>query len=662
MEQQADKTVPRYSPRDLTASPEKLSAGGLFFGLVITISSLIMAEYGSCWVLQVSALTGGVTVITGILAMIRFRLFRRTAREWLDFQEQQQQSTSEDLFESADEAVRLAEKGEEVYVNVVVRSLTPVIGAGILLFCVLLWRNWGLTAYEQAAEPLTVAVFALTLFVGCVVFASYFIGVSREKYCRWLRPCGAWIAFSGFVLFLAGIVLLAEDMGWDIDRFDVRTAKFALILFGLLGVELILKFVSEFYRPRRQGEAEVPLYESRLLGVVTEPGGVARNVAAALNYQFGFEVSDAWFYRVLEKILLPLIVIAGVCFWLQTCIEEIGPDEKGIRTRFGAVVSSDALHSGVYAKLPWPLANIRTFPVHKVQKMPIGYRPGGEDEQNRAWQNIPEKLRGDPTARVITWNKAHNAKETNFVVPSGRKQQVGLSEVQAVKTEVSLPVSVYFIAASIPLYFKVEDLYNYFYQHEDANETLRKVAMREVTRFLAHGDFFDLLTKRREEAAEALRSKIQESANRQKLGVDVVFVGLQGMHPPVQTGEAFNKVVAAMEQKHSSVLKAQQYAIEKKPSAEAEATEIKTDAQIYREKEVLLAQAESRRFEKQLLGYRACPEVYVLRSFMELLERQTDNTRKYIMATDNAREVDILNLEQKVRPDLLDLGKKSKGK
>ena len=160
MEQQAGNAVPRYSPQDVTTFPGKLGVGVLIIGLVVTICSFFLAQYGNCMVLQVSTLAGGITVVTAILAIIRFRLFRRTAQEWLDFQEQQEQSTSSDLFESADEGVRLAERAEEVYVNVVVRGLTAVLGAGILLSCVFLWRSWGFAQYKQAGEPLTSAVFA----------------------------------------------------------------------------------------------------------------------------------------------------------------------------------------------------------------------------------------------------------------------------------------------------------------------------------------------------------------------------------------------------------------------------------------------------------------------------------------------------------------------
>ena len=47
--------------------------------------------------------------------------------------------------------------------------------------------------------------------------------------------------------------------------------------------ELVVNFIIEFYRPRSLGESR-PVFESQLLSLFTEPGGVLRNIASALDY------------------------------------------------------------------------------------------------------------------------------------------------------------------------------------------------------------------------------------------------------------------------------------------------------------------------------------------------------------------------------------------
>ena len=48
-------------------------------------------------------------------------------------------------------------------------------------------------------------------------------------------------------------------------------------------------------------------YESKLAAAFSDPAGWTRNVAQALDYQFGFKVSDTGLFRLLQRALLPVI-------------------------------------------------------------------------------------------------------------------------------------------------------------------------------------------------------------------------------------------------------------------------------------------------------------------------------------------------------------------
>ena len=104
---------------------------------------------------------------------------------------------------------------------------------------------------------------------------------------------------------------------------------------AILAVENFFNFLGEIYRPRRQGGESCRSYESRLGGLLTEPGTWARNVAGSLDYQFGFKVSDTWLYHFLEDALLPLVIFQCLVLYLLSCLVFLGPDEEGILERFG---------------------------------------------------------------------------------------------------------------------------------------------------------------------------------------------------------------------------------------------------------------------------------------------------------------------------------------
>jgi len=462
--------------------------------------------------------------------------------------------------------------------------------------------------------------------------------------------------------------MICEHFRKWVEVVDHRAAQVAMGLLLVLAVELLLSFVIEFYRPRMPGEGERPLPESRVLALFTEPGGVARNVATSLDYQFGFRVSEVWFYRFLERTALPFAVCMVLLLWLLTCVVTVDPHENGIRELLGRVARDAAgapriLPPGLYVKLPWPLARIQVFPVAQVQEVIIGHddeaaaHQAAEEEkepEDDGHGHTPPKKEKDTDesihGAVILWSGGRHKVEINYAVGNALQPGTGGGPGESAPTTVSL------MAADIPVYFRVSNLYDYAYGHQDnAKAELKALATREVVRYLAEADFGRVLGAGRSEAALVLQQRIQAAADRVQLGITVVFVGLQALHPPVDTGAAFDGVVAASEQMHQTVLEAEAYAARRKPEAEGAHDKAVKEAEAYRSERGQVAQAEAERFGKQLMAYRASPKLFVLNSYLDVLENEGAAIRKYVVATTRGTEVFVIDLKEKLRPDLLDL-------
>jgi regulator of protease activity HflC (stomatin/prohibitin superfamily) len=257
-------------------------------------------------------------------------------------------------------------------------------------------------------------------------------------------------------------------------------------------------------------------------------------------------------------------------------------------------------------------------------------------------------------APVILWSVPHHSGEVSYVVGDAPRSGDG---TRGATDSAALSL----MAADIPVYFRVNDLYSYAYLHQDAKAELRALATREVVRYLAEADFNRLLGPGRAAAAATLQERVQAAAGEVKLGITVVFVGLQGLHPPVETGGAFDGVVGASEQMHQTVLEAEAYAARRKPEAEGQHDKVVRQAEAYRSERGQVAQAEAERFGKQLLAYRASPRLFVLNSFLDVLETEGAAIRKYVVATSKGTEVFVIDLKEKLRPDLLDLNVEQTG-
>lgn len=642
---------------DTSKRPERMAWVAAIISLVFFIAGATISKSATCTSLVPGCLAGIVALIVSMASAGRARFARREAEEAIQAEEHLRAHGRADLFDDSDEAAKLAARTSQQYVRFFVPALTFVLGASLLIAGLLIWARWSKTlVFPIAQAPLQPAALLTVFFLAGVVIGSYYIGSSRESGCRWLRPCGAWLFFTALCYLAAALALTGEHLGWMSGRLDVGIAKILMGCMLVLGAEAIISFVIEFYRPRSPGEELRPLFESRIVALFTEPGGIARNVAASLDYQFGFHVSEVWFYRFLENTVAPFAAVMVAALWLQTCFVVVRTEENGIRERFGRVVTRKPLTPGLYLKLPAPFARIYKFPVERLQLVHVGYIPGGEDD------DVPEEpdpgmedLQGDPSGRVIVWSRTHNLKEFPFIVAS--QPDPGLEELRSDDPSDEQPVSTYFMAASVPIYFKVNNLYDYAYRHATPKEALEQIASRELVKYLANVDFFRILTSGRAEGARLLRKRIQKAVGPEgaKLGIEVVFVGLQGLHPPVNVGEAFDEVVGAMEEKHELILKGETYQIERQPAAQAAALALATQAQGYRYERIQVSQAEAERFGKQMLGFNASPDLFVLRSFLDVLETEGKKVRKYVVGTETSDEIFILDLQKKLRTDLLDL-------
>ena len=220
------------------------------------------------------------------------------------------------------------------------------------------WNGGRLTGKILPDNALHATVISFVMMLLSVFSGAFFVGQSRSKSFRWLRPVGAWLLAGFGVMFCAMIASLFTHNG--MTRIDDLIARVIFWIFAVLGAEFVASFVIEFYRPRTLKEQR-PIFESRLLALFTEPGGVMRNIASALDYQFGFKVSGTWLYSFLERSFFPLVLVWAVILWGFTMIHEVGPSEVGVRETFGRVTEEKLLEPGIYWTLPWPMGTVKRF-------------------------------------------------------------------------------------------------------------------------------------------------------------------------------------------------------------------------------------------------------------------------------------------------------------
>ena len=286
---------------------------------------------------------------------------------------------------------------------------------------------------------------------------------------------------------------------------------------------------------------------------------------------------------------------------------------------------------------PWPIDKVHRYRTGQIQTFEVGYVP---DAQSQA-------------AKTLLWSVAHYTTEVNFLV--GNRQPATITNQTANSNDLVKMAPIGLIDISIPIQFQITNVLDWAYQNADPTNLLQDVATREVVRFLAGSDLNSVLSESRLEAARQLSERIQNDANRHRLGVKILFVGVQDLHPPVKVAGDYEKVVAAEQERIATNNFAQADAIQTNALADALAFADVNQAQAVRQQTESAAFARADLFTNQIAAYEAAPSVYRQRAYFQMFPEATANSRKYILLVTNTHDVVIFDLEDKIREDLLNL-------
>jgi len=621
----------------------RLSAISAVLSLVLFILVLILGIIKSAFagsdVFAMAVLPLGLATVFSIAALIYGMLLSAAAVE--DEEKYLLARRKENTALNVEEDVRFT--AGRTFDNF--RRYAPYVFAGLGAFITggLLWLFYRYWTTRVGGDPvpdnaLHSALVSAILMLIAIFAGAFYVGQSRTRSFRWLRPVGSALVTAAGVFLLAMISAVCTH--WKIGGVDTRFAWILFWIFAVLGAEYIFNFIIEFYRPRTVVETR-PVFESRLLALFTEPGGVMRNLAEALDYQFGFKVSGTGLYRFLERALIPFVLVWMCVLWLSTSIYEVGPDEIGIRERFGKVVSKEPLKSGVYFELPFPFGSVRSFACDRIRQVFVGGKSDADDT-------------GAKRPEVMLWTKKHSEKgENEFVIADENK-------VSAQDRRGS--VSVALVSLDMPVQYRIRkaEIMKYAYGNANPDQALRRIAEEVASEYLASCSMIRLMTVNRQAAGETIRERIQQRADAIGLGIEVINTPVLGLHPPVEkVAPAFQEVIGAMEQMHAKVLEAEAYRTKVVPAAELAAIRIEADAASYRARTAKVAEAEAARFNRQLTSYLAMPQMFMLNSKLALLEEDAAQARKFIVSRSLTNEIYELNFEEKERLDLIDadLGK-----
>ena len=392
----------------------------------------------------------GVGFLVAVVSYFQMRLEERERLEALEYEELKKVGGSATLFQEAGAdtfpARRSREQFERYFVPLFTALLFLLEGGAVWWF----WRWLGKAGPPKADQALIAmalyALFALILFL----LGKYSSSLARLDGQRLLRPGAGYLVLGAVICFLA-----AGTEGATLAEFpkvDLFAAYALCVVLGLTAIETLVGLVLEGYRPRVKGQEARLLYESRIIGLLGQPGGLITTAAQALDYQFGFKVSETWVYKFLEKALALIVLLQLGAVFLSTMFVIIEPSEQGLLEHFGRPAGGRAvLEPGFHFKWPWPIDRVYRYQTRQIQSFIVGEVPDPD-------------LQAD---RTVLWTRPH------FKSREGEGSEMpGMlvaSRGQTARTdtnEKAVPANL--LTVSIPIQYQITNLQFWAYRHANS--------------------------------------------------------------------------------------------------------------------------------------------------------------------------------------------------
>ncbi len=286
-----------------------------------------------------------------------------------------------------------------------------------------------------------------------------------------------------------------------------------------------------------------------------------------------------------KPIILGLIILLIV--WTLSGLYRVLPDEQGVVLRFGKFVKTT--QPGLNYHLPFPIENVLTPKVTKVNRMDIGFRS--------------ERDSGFSSGGVAD-------------VPEESLMLTGDENI------VNIDFSVFWV---------IKDAGNFLFKIQDPEGTVKAAAETAMREVIARSDIQPILTEGRSVIEADTQEIIQKILDEYTSGIQITQVQTQKADPPDQVIDAFRDVQAARADMERSKNEAEAYANDVIPRARGEAAKILQAAEAYKKEVVAKAEGEASRFLSIYNEYAKAKKVTQERMYLETMEEVLADINKIII-------------------------------
>ncbi len=330
---------------------------------------------------------------------------------------------------------------------------------------------------------------------------------------------------------------------------------------------------------------------------------VLRNVNKKINSIFGQKKTGGGDESPRDKgpkqsgsniaLILGLLLVV----WLASGFYIVDEGHRGVVLRFGQYVETTP--AGLRWHLPYPVEKVEIVNVSQVRTVEIGYR-----------NNVRSKV----LRESLMLTDDENIIDIQFAVQ-----------------------------------YILNNPENFLFKNRNPDDAVLQAAETAIRQVIGKSKMDYVLYEGREQVAAKATQLMQKILDRYEIGILISKVTMQNAQPPEQVQAAFDDAVKAGQDRERQKNEGQAYANDVIPRAVGNAARLIQESEGYKQRVIVSAEGDAKRFEQILVEYSKAPKVTRERLYLDMMQQVLSNTSKIMIDQKSGNNLLYLPLDKLIQ-------------
>ena len=301
-----------------------------------------------------------------------------------------------------------------------------------------------------------------------------------------------------------------------------------------------------------------------------------------------FSLKSLYTIKYTLKVLPGLLLALGFILLLSTTFFVVHPHQQAAVYRLGRLDRSSIVGEGIHFKLPWPIDKLEIYDIHRINSIQIGYV--------------------SPDAIHFLWAQLRD--EYLLLLGNGNEK----------------------VSVNMRIIYNISDLYAYVKTSTVPEKILSAAAYEALMNRTVNTTLDAFLSIDRSSLSASILDELSEFSVTNGLGLSVVDIIIEGIHPPVEVADVYQMVVSASIDRNTIITNAVTEAERTLIDAVRQSRSIVNYAEARQHYRVSAAMQEMAVFYAAAEAHAINPESFRLTRYLDTYERVIGGSKVYVFS------------------------------